>query len=162
VKTKQKPKLDPTPAASGDTETRQPIVFKVNVILPAPEKWSLSDKLHYDRFLAAGKASPWRNIEEVPESLKPFIGVPDPPPFDLKAWEAETEEIKNSFSPVNESVEAELLQRQNTALSDAEARNAISLSQSIQQDEFEEQLRRENDAKTARFYEAQPQKRKNP
>jgi hypothetical protein len=58
--------------------------------------------------------------------------------------------IADSFSgSINESVAEELERRQGQMIEDAAARNAISLSQSIRQDEFEEQLRREHDEEVA-------------
>jgi len=92
----KKLKRAPTPAAAAPTTPREPITFRVNVILPSPEKWSLTAEPGSGRFLVAGASSPWRDLSEVSESLRAFIGQPDPPPFEQEALEAEQEAIRDS------------------------------------------------------------------
>jgi hypothetical protein len=133
---------------SGASAVKQEaIVFKTNIIVPRV----LDD--HLGGFIAAGSPSPYFSLEEVPESLRAFVGQPDPPPFDQASWDAETEAIKNSFSPtLNESIEEELLQRQNQALSDAKARNEIETEKAARQDEFERELLAEHDRDVETLY----------
>jgi hypothetical protein len=127
----------------------------VNVIIDRP---LVTNEPGGNRFLAAGQPSPYRDISEVPEALRCFIDSPPPGP-DNSEWEAEQKAIADSFSgSINESVAEELERRQGQMIEDAAARNAISLSQSIRQDEFEEQLRREHDEEVAALYESKKSK----
>jgi hypothetical protein len=58
-----------------------PIIFKVNTIWPGQHG--------VNHFVKAGEASPCRSLEEVPESLRSYIGSPEvtlPPPTDNYDW----------------------------------------------------------------------------
>jgi hypothetical protein len=113
------------------------------------------------RLVVAGQPSPYYDIESVPLSLRGFIGEP-PPSLDTSDWERQQEEIVASFSPVSESVAAELNRRQAQEIEDAVARNAISTQAAIRETEFFDEVQRERDIETAELYEAQSRKRKNP
>ena len=53
-----------------------------------------------NRFLAAGSASPYRALSEVPERLLAFVG--EPPELPELPPDVEAEQILNSFGPVSE------------------------------------------------------------
>ncbi len=154
----KKLKRAPTPAAAAPTTPREPITFRVNVILPSPEKWSLTAEPGSGRFLVAGASSPWRDLSEVPESLRAFIGQPDPPPFEQEALEAEQEAIRDSFGPVSESIAEDLARRQRESADDARALNAIASEKARRGDQFERDLQAEHDAEVQELYQQEQQK----
>jgi len=115
-----------------------------------------------DRFLAAGRPSPFYDLSEVPESLRAFVGMPDPPP-DISEWEAEQAAIENSFGgQINESIAEELSRKQTEEIEGARARNAISLAQADREDEFVRSVQAEHDAETELLYQEQEQKQRQP
>jgi hypothetical protein len=139
-----------TTSTSPDTKSK-PIRFSVNVIIPAttPKERVAGNS----RLVVAGQPSPYYDIESVPLSLRGFIGEP-PPSLDTSDWERQQEEIVASFSPVSESVAAELNRRQAQEIEDAVARNAISTQAAIRETEFFDEVQRERDIETAELYEA--------
>jgi hypothetical protein len=145
-----------TPSDTAVSELKPAITFRTNVILPASERCLASN---VNRFLAAGKPSPFTTIDEVPESLRPFVGEPAPMPIDPDL-EAEEQMIRESFGPVNESVQEYLDRKQQEAADDAVALNAIKLKQVEREDEFFADVQREHDAETEALYEQQTSKRR--
>jgi len=119
-----KPKSKPTTPSAADTKAKLPITFRTNVILPSPEGQPPFSVDPSSRFLARGKPSPWRSVDEVPQSLRSFIGEPPAMP---ELSDLEEEEIRDSFGPISESVAEELSRRQAEAIDDARVRNAMSL-----------------------------------
>jgi hypothetical protein len=134
-----------------------PIVFSVNVILPEREGATLATSNPSDRFLAAGKPSPWHDISEVPEMLKPFVGEP-PEWTPHHSWEQEQEFIEETFGPVNESVRQALEDKQTEMIQAAEGRNRIDTEIANRADRFVAELREENDAEVRDLYESKQRK----
>ena len=59
------------PAGASDTEGAQPITFTENVLLDGRDPYA-------DRLVRAGEPSPFRSIDEVPESLRGLVAPAEP------------------------------------------------------------------------------------
>ncbi|MGA7393058.1 MAG: hypothetical protein WBL40_16040 [Terrimicrobiaceae bacterium] len=155
---KPKPKLKrvaPVVSTASSLAEKPPITFRVNIITDIdPARPFASD--HGRMFVHAGQPSPYRSIEQVPERLRPFIGLPEPPQ-DLSHLEAEWHALDESIGAVSESVQEEIERKQSEAIAAAAAIDEVESASASREDEFFADELKRHDAEVAKFYQEHPQ-----
>jgi hypothetical protein len=77
------------------------------------------------RPIPAGEPTPFDDLSEVPETLKPFVGTPPPPLVDQGNFERETAMIQRALGNLDDNVREALQERDDEAFKVAQARSMI-------------------------------------